>query len=178
MTNKKDVLQALRHTRHDWLNVMQLIKGNLALKRYDRIENIIETVTQKSVNESKMSSMGVPELALYLLTFNWYCHSLKLDIDVVGGEVRSFSAKEQQLKLLCKAIIESLSKFSAKDTENSLLLIFLFKEETCEITFDYHGKLEMKESDWSPILQNLETEVNLVEWDEHECVLCTSFTLN
>ena len=41
MTNQLDVINALRQTRHDWLNVMQLIKGNLALKRYDRIEEII-----------------------------------------------------------------------------------------------------------------------------------------
>lgn len=33
MTSKKDMLDVLRHSRHDWLNVIQLIKGYLALER-------------------------------------------------------------------------------------------------------------------------------------------------
>ncbi|MCD8502937.1 MAG: Spo0B domain-containing protein [Bacillaceae bacterium] len=28
-----DVLSVLKHSRHDWLNMVQLIKGNLALKK-------------------------------------------------------------------------------------------------------------------------------------------------
>ncbi|WP_165763717.1 Spo0B C-terminal domain-containing protein [Halalkalibacter urbisdiaboli] len=177
MTNQKDILEALRHTRHDWLNVMQLIKGNLALKRYDRIETIIETVTQKSINESKLSSMEAPAVAVYLLTYNWNCHALNLDIDIIG-EVKSFASHEPQLLHLCESIIKQLTASSSKDFENTLLLTFLFKDNVCEITFDYHGKLLMKESDWEPVLKKLDPEVNLVEWDEHECVLCTCFTLN
>ncbi len=33
MEKEKELLEILRHTRHDWLNVMQLIKGNLTLKK-------------------------------------------------------------------------------------------------------------------------------------------------
>ncbi|UTW70045.1 Spo0B domain-containing protein [Anaerobacillus sp. HL2] len=35
-----------RHSRHDWLNFVQLIKGNLTLKN-DRIEEIIQEVITK-----------------------------------------------------------------------------------------------------------------------------------
>jgi stage 0 sporulation protein B (sporulation initiation phosphotransferase) len=177
MTNSKDVLEALRHTRHDWLNVMQLIKGNLALKRYDRIEHIIETVTQKSVSESKLSSMGVPSTATYLLTFNWSAQALKLDIDVVG-EIKSLASHDQILKQICETIIEYLSVSGANDSENTLLLTFLFKDHTCEITFDYHGKLLIEERVWAPFLKKLEPKVDLVELGEYECVLYTCFTLN
>ena len=35
MTKEINVIEALRHNRHDWLNVMQLVKTNLALGNYE-----------------------------------------------------------------------------------------------------------------------------------------------
>lgn len=30
------IVDALSHSRHDWMNKLQLIKGHLSLKKYDR----------------------------------------------------------------------------------------------------------------------------------------------
>ncbi|GAE35118.1 Spo0B C-terminal domain-containing protein [Halalkalibacter akibai] len=173
MTNQLDVLQALRQTRHDWLNVMQLIKGNLALKRYDRIEEIIHQVTQQSICESKISEIQAPSVVYFLLTYNWFSNNIKLELDV-AGEVFSLENKEVQLLRLCEEITEKLTNDCTIDTENNLLITFLFTEEYCEVTFDFQGALQ-KKVDWQRFKLERESIVNLVEWNEQECVLVARF---
>ncbi|MEC2072098.1 sporulation initiation phosphotransferase B [Alkalihalophilus marmarensis] len=189
MTKQWELIDALRHTRHDWLNVIQLIKGNLALKRYDRIEQIIEEVTAQSLNESKLSVMDTPDVAAFLLTYNWECSKMKIDVDVIG-EIQSLKANEDKLYRTCQTIINQMAELSSSSSENHLLITFLFthnKEESgnhnnCQLTFDYQGILQMNKEEWHQILKSLELEVDvkvdLIEWNEHECVLQTTFTIN
>jgi len=37
-------VELLRHARHDWLNKIQLIKGNMSIGKMDRVEAIIEEI--------------------------------------------------------------------------------------------------------------------------------------
>ncbi|WP_332694187.1 Spo0B C-terminal domain-containing protein [Halalkalibacter lacteus] len=175
MTNQLDVLKALRQTRHDWLNVMQLIKGNLALKRYDRIEEIIDQVTQQSICESKISEIQAASVVYFLLTYNWFSTKMKLEIDV-AGDIFSLEKEEIQLLRLCEEITEKLTIGSSTDSENHLLLTFLFTDNKCEMTFDFQGTLEMKSEDWHQFIKDWEPDVKLVEMSKHECVLIASFT--
>jgi stage 0 sporulation protein B (sporulation initiation phosphotransferase) len=174
MDNQLDVLKALRQTRHDWLNVMQLIKGNLALKRYDRIEEIIDQVTQQSICESKISEIQAVSVVYFLLTYNWFSSKLKLEIDV-AGDVFSLEKDEVRMLRLCEQITEKLTEGCSIESENNLLLTFLFSDIECKITFDFQGSLQMKKEDWLEFLNEWEPNVKLVEMDESECVLVARF---
>ncbi|MFC0473659.1 Spo0B C-terminal domain-containing protein [Halalkalibacter kiskunsagensis] len=174
MTNQLDVLKALRQTRHDWLNVMQLIKGNLALKRYDRIEEIIDQVTQQSICESKISEIQAASVVYFLLTYNWFSTKMKLEIDV-AGDIFSLEREEVRLLRLCEEITEKLTIGSSMDSENHLLLTFLFKGDKCEMTFDFQGTLDTKREEWQQFLKDWEPDVKLVEMSQHECVVVASF---
>ncbi|ARK29193.1 Spo0B C-terminal domain-containing protein [Halalkalibacter krulwichiae] len=176
MKNQLDVIQALRQSRHDWLNIMQLIKGNLALKRYDRIEEIIEQVTQQSICESKISEIQASSVAYFLLTYNWFSNKMKLEIDV-AGEVFSLEKEEVRLLRLCEEITEKLTNDCTIENENNLLITFLFTDYDCEVTFDFQGTLTKKE-DWHSFLKQWESTVKLVELNERECVLTASFPRN
>jgi stage 0 sporulation protein B (sporulation initiation phosphotransferase) len=181
MTKQWDIIDALRHTRHDWLNVIQLIKGNLALGRYDRIEQIIDEVTAQSLNESKLSMISAPTVATFLLTYNWQCTEMKIDVDVIG-DIKPLSAHEDMLYRTCQTLINQMAESSSSSSENHLLVTFLFTNNEynneCQITFDYQGTLQMKKEEWQPIVKKLVPEVNVIEWNEHECVLQTTFTIN
>ncbi|MCM3712662.1 sporulation initiation phosphotransferase B [Alkalihalobacillus oceani] len=174
MTNHFDVVEALRHARHDWLNIMQLIKGNLALKRYDRIADIIDEVARQSSSESEISNIQAPSVSYFLLTFNWFCREMKLEMDV-AGDVFSLAKQEQELLRICKQIIERLARESTLDTENHLLLTFLFTDQQCELTFDYQGTLQQEGQSLVEYAAR-EPAVELVEVSKQECVLLTRFT--
>lgn len=67
MDKKKEFIELLRHYRHDWLNVLQLIKGNLALNKLNRVEEIIREIVIHTENESKLSNLQIPKVAFFSL---------------------------------------------------------------------------------------------------------------
>ncbi|MGM2794016.1 Spo0B domain-containing protein, partial [Bacillus cereus group sp. BC91] len=66
-----ELIYLLSRSRHDWMNKLQLIKGNLTLEKYDRVFEIIEEMVIEAQHESKLSNLKIPQLAYYFLTFNW-----------------------------------------------------------------------------------------------------------
>lgn len=54
-----DTVELLRHSRHDWLNKIQLIKGNLTLGKIDRIKEIIDEIVYHTEQESKLSNLPI-----------------------------------------------------------------------------------------------------------------------
>ncbi|WP_078552644.1 Spo0B C-terminal domain-containing protein [Bacillus alkalicellulosilyticus] len=141
MTKKwDDMHELLRHSRHDWLNVIQLIKGNIALKRLDRVEEIINEVINKAQNESKLSDLKIPLLAGELLTINWENHLYETEVEIVG-EVLDLSRHEKILKQWCNNLIELFDEISSPSSENHLLITFDLYPKEATITFDFQGKV-------------------------------------
>lgn len=141
MAKPNEIIDILRHSRHDWLNVMQLIKGNLALNRPERIEEIIRSVIQQSQNESKLSSLNIPALVADLLTFNWENHCYELEIEVIG-DVKDLSHYENELHEWYSQFIKLLDQCCDEGTENHLLVTFQLLEEEVKIIFDFQGQFK------------------------------------
>jgi stage 0 sporulation protein B (sporulation initiation phosphotransferase) len=132
----------LRHARHDWLNQLQLIKANLSLGRTERAKEIMEEIIELSREESRLSNLRTPDLAEYLLTYNWLKHPLKL-YGKVMGESGDFSLFEEELlhitNELCGLINDSILGYD----ECSLTLTF--KPGVFQVSFTILGLLSDKE---------------------------------
>lgn len=155
-----DILQILGHSRHDWLNFVQLIKGNLDLKKYDRLEEIIQVIIQQTQNESKLSNLHLSQFASKLLVFNWgNSHNFQIKFEVVGATQNLAIFEESLIKWLDDftfVLNESCQKFG----DNHLLIIIELIDESCpQFTFNFHGNL----IDVTKIKKFLENEKN---WDE------------
>jgi stage 0 sporulation protein B (sporulation initiation phosphotransferase) len=83
MGKEWDIVEVLRHSRHDWLNRLQLIKGNLDLNRIDRAKAVIDEIVIESQHESKLSNLQMPLFASLLLKSNWENPSFKLEYEVI-----------------------------------------------------------------------------------------------
>ncbi|MFE4096375.1 Spo0B domain-containing protein [Priestia sp. YIM B13484] len=84
MEKEWDVVEVLRYARHDWLNKLQLIKGNLALNRLDRANEIIEEIVNESKHESKLTNINMRLFAGFVMTYHWNNHAVRLDVEVLG----------------------------------------------------------------------------------------------
>jgi stage 0 sporulation protein B (sporulation initiation phosphotransferase) len=142
MKKDSDILEILRHSRHDWLNFVQLIKGNLALKKYDRVEEIIEDIIQQTQHENKLSNLHLSKFASDLLLFNWRNgHNFQIDFEVVG-DARNLSQFEERLVTFFENFIFSLNESCVQYADNHLLLVIELIDETApQITFDFQGSL-------------------------------------
>ncbi|MCE4046894.1 MULTISPECIES: Spo0B C-terminal domain-containing protein [Bacillaceae] len=79
-------IEFLRHVRHDWLNKIQLIKGNMALNKKDRVEEIIDDIILEAQQEAKLSNLDIPAFATKILTSNWENYSFRLEYEVLNDE--------------------------------------------------------------------------------------------
>ncbi len=142
MKEEWNILQILRHSRHDWLNVVQLIKGNLSLKKYDRVEEIIQEVVHQTQHESKLSNLEIPQLASELFVFNWENrHHFQIEFEVVGT-IKNLSVYEDSLLKWFHDFIDVLNQCCQQYGDNHLLLtIQLFDEKLPSVTFDFRGVL-------------------------------------
>ncbi|MDN4526244.1 Spo0B C-terminal domain-containing protein [Fictibacillus fluitans] len=121
MSKDWSTIDVLRHARHDWLNQLQLIKANLSLNRVERVNEIIEEVIVSSRHESNLLNLKVPQLAEYLITFNWLKHPIVLKTEVTG-QVRDLSGAESALLEACKSLFSILNPAVNLAAENKLIL--------------------------------------------------------
>ncbi|WP_053070383.1 Spo0B domain-containing protein [Alkalihalobacillus pseudalcaliphilus] len=180
MTKEINVIEALRHNRHDWLNVMQLVKTNLALGNYERIEELIQQTVQTCVNESKLSSLGIPKVATKLLTYNWLYgkeSSLHVEVNVAGNEA-NLNKREDLIDGLVTELLSSFSKYSDWRTENHLLITFVLNESCCELLFQYEGDLQVSSENLFVFDHGNEFKIEIVEWQRDTCLLRVQLPIN
>ena len=65
----EDLIRALNHHRHDWMNDLQVLFGYIQLNKQDKLKAYIEKLSDKLYRESLVSKLGVPELVAYLVLF-------------------------------------------------------------------------------------------------------------
>jgi len=140
-----DTLEVLRHARHDWLNKIQLIKGNLSLNKVDRVKGIIEEIILEARQESDLTNLNLPQFASTLLTCNWDQHSFQLDYEVT----KSFNIRhldDQQLAIWTRELFEILDACIEKFQENHLSVMIQADEKETRFFFEFSGILTEKES--------------------------------
>lgn len=136
-----DTIELLRHTRHDWLNKIQLIKGNLSLNKIDRVKEIIDEIVLETQLESKLSNLNIPQFAALLLTYNWESHSIHLEYEILEGT--SFSTSDQiddeQLTSWTNLFLLELNKSIKAFHENHLSVTIEEQQTGIGFFFDFRG---------------------------------------
>lgn len=169
MNRDWDVVDVLRHYRHDWLNKLQLIKGNLDIGRVEKVDHIIREVIQQSKNESDLSNMNMKKLAKRLLTFNWEGHPYLLSYELVDG-TGDWSKWEEVVLNIMDDVVNILDEHSVYGNDNRLLIIFKDINKF-EMELDFDGYLKIDDNLEGKLLKLRETyqEIIKLEWDSHGC---------
>jgi stage 0 sporulation protein B (sporulation initiation phosphotransferase) len=168
--NDWNVVDILRHSRHDWLNKLQLIKGNLALNRIERAKEIIEEIVIETQNEAKLTNFQMPSLAGYLMTYNWDSHHFSLEFEVLGN-THNLASYDEDIKNWCEQFFTKLDESVTKLGDNHLSISIHPTDKEVRFFFDFSGTItntyQVKEwlhsSNWDEIIQLSELHVN-----EHE----------
>ncbi|MGP4080548.1 Spo0B C-terminal domain-containing protein [Pseudalkalibacillus sp. R45] len=162
MKEKWDPVSLLRHARHDWLNQLQLIKGNLALDRTDRAKEIIEKVVHEAKNEAKVSNLRMPKMAEFLLTYNWQQNKYRLDYEVIGDE-QDLSSFDDAIYDWTKEFISHLDKLVEPDGEPHLMITIQLIQGRSRITYDFAGKIDLDSCKALDSLNPLHNSITIVE---------------
>ena len=132
------IVEVLQHSRHDWLNKIQLIKGNLALDRTDRVKEIIDEIVMETQNESKLSNLKLESLATLLMTFNWDQPKFKVEFEVIG-EIKVLSQIDEKLTNWFEHLFLVLNETVDLNGDNLLTISIETFVKEVRFIFDFSG---------------------------------------
>jgi stage 0 sporulation protein B (sporulation initiation phosphotransferase) len=144
MEKQWDIIEVLRHSRHDWLNRLQIIKGNLDLNRIDRAKEVINEIIIETQHETKLSNLQLPQFAALLLKTNWENPSFKLDYEVFEDST-SFLINDSVLTNWTKDFFSCLNKSVEAFHENHLSITIEPELDGARFFFDFSGIIINKE---------------------------------
>ncbi|MFO1443082.1 sporulation initiation phosphotransferase B [Bacillus sp. Bva_UNVM-123] len=156
MNKNWNTIEVLRHARHDWLNKIQLIKGNLSLNKVDRVKEIIDEIIVETQQEAKLSNMKIPQFASLLLTYNWENHPFQVEYDVLDYTICDYLDDELLVKWTC-SFFSCLNATVKKFNENHLSVTIAPQKEGVRFFFDFRGIITEKE----PLEQLLNKETTV-----------------
>ncbi|MEH7481242.1 sporulation initiation phosphotransferase B [Neobacillus drentensis] len=138
MEKEWDIVEVLRHSRHDWLNRLQLIKGNLDLNRIDRAKAVIDEIIIEAQHESRLTNLKMPLFASLLLKANWENPSFKLEYEVLQDS-ESLQINEEQITKWTCLFFECLNEAIEAFQENHLSISIDPQSEGVRFFFDFSG---------------------------------------
>lgn len=144
MKKEWNTVDVLRHARHDWLNRLQLIKGNLALNKTERVKTIIDEIVMEAQQEANLSNLKLPEFATLLLTYNWESHSFQLEFEVLN-EIECLGLDDQLLANWTSSFFACLHTAVEPYYDNHLSVSIEKLENGVRFFFDFSGIIKDKE---------------------------------
>lgn len=165
-------VDVLRHARHDWLNKLQLIKGNLDLNKPERVKHIIEEIVIEAQQEAKLSNLKIPQFASLLLTSNWEAHSFQLEFEVFQ-ETDCLHLDDQLLTDWTCSFFDCLHTTLDNFGDNLLSVSIEMQKNGIRFFFEFSGIIKDKEKlqKFLEVNHSNEPMVNVMEFSQQELVL-------
>lgn len=142
-------VEILRHSRHDWLNKLQLIKGNLELNKIDRVKEIIQEIVALTQQEAKLTNLNIPTFAGSLMTYNWENHHFQIEFEILG-DVRDLSPYDESLTKWIFSFFEMINQFVSIEGDNHLSISIDLSDRESRFFFDFSGIIKKVDQlkDW------------------------------
>ncbi|WP_449537117.1 Spo0B C-terminal domain-containing protein [Ferdinandcohnia sp. Marseille-Q9671] len=168
MNKNWSTVDVIKHTRHDWLNKIQLIKGNIALQKLDRVKVIIEEIVIEAQNESHLTNLQIPTFAALIMTFNWEPHKYQLEYEVVGDS-RDLSNYDTEITEWCTQFFTEVENSVDEMGENHLSLTIDCSTEKTRFFFDFSGILKENEklTNWLSVKSQSDSFLQVKEYTVH-----------
>jgi stage 0 sporulation protein B (sporulation initiation phosphotransferase) len=144
MEKEWNIIEVLRHSRHDWLNKLQIIKGNLDLNRIDRAKAIIDEIVIEAQHETKLSNLQIPVFAELLLKANWNNYIFRLEYEVLQ-DAHLLKIDENGLTNWTNAFFDVLNTAIGPFGENLLVITIDPQNDSSRFFFDFSGIIKKKE---------------------------------
>ncbi|MGG5254908.1 Spo0B C-terminal domain-containing protein [Neobacillus sp. SM06] len=169
MEKEWNIIEVLRHSRHDWLNKLQLIKGNLDLNRIDRAKAIIDEIVVESQNESRLSNLQLPAFAALLMKANWENYLFQVEYEILE-DTNAIRVNERELVTWANLFFDSLNASVAMEAENLLAITIVPLKEGARFFFDFRGIIKEKEriEQFLIDVSRFAIETSVKEFTEHE----------
>ncbi|CAM3936768.1 signal transduction histidine kinase regulating citrate/malate metabolism [Lederbergia lenta] len=177
MSEKWSIIEVLQHARHDWLNRLQLIKGNISLGKIEQAERIMDEIVQNMQQEARLTNLKLPKFAALLLTHNWESHAYQLEYEILD-ERGTFALDDEKLTRWVGAFLNQLNQTVHPIHDNNLYLTVEKKNEEFCFHFHLNGIIENVDDleKWLTYNKSYPDTVSLNKINETELMIVAVFT--
>lgn len=177
------VISLFNHYRHDWMNEIQLLFGYVKLKKYDKLDGLMEKIKIKVQRESLISKLGVPELIVYLFSFQSIVKDLLLEVEM-EQEIRlnEIMKDTNSISRLLMGMLEVL-KCNAHDSEDEhhVKLQLTADSEFFNADFRYQGAINpsLFRERLRPLLEHYGPQLQWhIQMEDYQAVIEIAVPLN
>lgn len=141
-----ELMRALSHYRHDWMNDLQVLFGYISLKKYDKLAPYLEKIKSKLSEESHISNIGNVSLSLLLLSYRQYSQNFELIVTL--DPTLKFNMLPIRQDRLAYSVKEGLQLFqqaalpSSSEEQNTLECSFVTSSEHIQLIYQYTGLID------------------------------------
>lgn len=141
------VVEAMRYARHDWMNQLQLLKGNMTLQKWERVQAIMDDLIVQAQQDSRLTNLGKPKFAERLLTFNWENHSFQIEWEILE-EGYTLNMEDEELVTSFNEWFSFINENAKPYGENQLFIRLQKEESTYVFSFEYMGEWKADVTEW------------------------------
>lgn len=138
------LIHLFNHYRHDWMNEIQLVYGYVKLKKYDKLEALMENIVVKVQHETNISKLGIPELIVYLFSSQAGEKELKLEVEMKQEiHLNELTMAGKIFSRLLMNIIDAFKNVAKqyKDSEHGLHIKLAQTSKMLQVDCTYQGEL-------------------------------------
>jgi stage 0 sporulation protein B (sporulation initiation phosphotransferase) len=143
-------IHTLSHHRHDWMNELQILYGYLRLNKIDKAVDVVDRIRVRMDHDSKLSQIGITELATFLLSFRAICDTMKLDVEIQDGlhlNRLPYNAEKLSRAIIGLVNIYRFRSVSPIGGENVMRLSLYRSEDSgLKLEMTYEGELAAADS--------------------------------
>jgi stage 0 sporulation protein B (sporulation initiation phosphotransferase) len=153
-------IRTLSHHRHDWMNELQILYGYLRLNKIDKAVEVVDRIRIRMEHDSRLSQIGIPDLATFLLSFRTVCDTMRLEVDIQDGlhlDRLPYEAEELSKAVIGLVNVIRFRAVSSMNGENVLKLILRHGNDGgLKIEMVYDGELAAADSVRDELEKSLE----------------------
>ncbi len=142
-------IRTLSHHRHDWMNELQIMYGYLRLNKLDKAVDVVDRIRVRMDHDSKLSQIGNPELATFLLSFRTVCDTMRLVVEIQDGlhlDRLPYEAEELSRAVIGLVNVIRFRAVSSNGGDNVLKLTLCHTDGGLKVVMVYEGELAAADS--------------------------------
>ena len=164
MSKNWTILETLKYARHDWLNRLQLIKGNISLGKTEQAKRIMDEIVMEMQQEAMLSNIELPRFAEILLTHNWNGYHFIVEYELVTLP-KKLPLNDDLLTEWTSNFFEHLNKAVLPFYENCLFIKIEPTDEMVRFLFEFNGIIE-NETELKNWLQSNDKYPDQISFDQ------------
>jgi stage 0 sporulation protein B (sporulation initiation phosphotransferase) len=140
--NQRQMIELISHYRHDWMNDIQLLFGYVSLKKYDKLDDCMDKIRSKVLQESSIAKLGIPSLVAFFVSFRLYYNALALELEMEEDiNLASLPLDQEKVSRLVQMTVKLFHSLAVPSYDEPNVLSVQFDLEKEALLFDliYQG---------------------------------------